>query len=482
MSAWVVGIVRLLTLALITAACVAPAATPASTAGVPATTAGAPSTPGSVSAPVAQATPARSVPQGTAAPLASVTAVPSAAPAQPAGPGPVSTGPARPSPQPTGGATQAGGGSAPACSGEGPLFDTIPMQPSDFLAFRPLGWTSPTIHVFPAKHGNFALALPGQTPPVRPVVSPGRIWITEINSTDFGAGKTGHGITFFPCREFKAYFGHLSSLSPKLLAAESSQKQCSPSYQSGGATVTPCRALVDLELATGEPIGSSGDAAGVDFGAIDFRIPMLGFAEPKHYCVPQRDGTQRLEGCEMLFYVSPVPYFRSDVRAILESKLGSYDGAVRRTAMPRHGEYMQDRPGTAQGNWFLPGKDLSVPFLQPDEFIALVHEYVDPAQPIFSVGTTLKGVNPGVYTFTPRSSGQVNRDFGDVRPEGGVYCYDTFRSGQTTGRINTGDPGGIILAQMLSATSLRLEKQGSRGAGCGSGPWAFTAAATTYQR
>ncbi|MBM4435022.1 MAG: hypothetical protein FJ028_07975 [Chloroflexi bacterium] len=353
------------------------------------------------------------------------------------------------------------------------------MRPSDFLAFRPLGWTSPTIHVFPAKHGNFALALPGQTPPVRPVVSPGRIWVTEINSTQFGPTKTGYGITFYPCAEFKAYFGHLSSLSDRLLAAAGANRQCSPSYQSGGVTTTPCRAFVSIELASGEAVGMSGDAAGVDFGAIDYRIPPRGFAEPRHYCPPLADGTQRLSTCELLYYVSPVPYFRADARAQLESKLGSYDGTAVRTAEPKHGEYMQDRPGTSQGNWFLPGKDLSVAFLQPDEFIALVHEYVDPLQPLFSVGTTLRGVNPGVYTFTPRPSGLVNRDFAEVRP-GAVYCYEAFRVGQTAGRINTGDPGGIVIAQMPTATTLRLEKQGART--CGAGLWTFTSNATTYNR
>ena len=459
---------RVLTLALVAAACAAPVAAPPLTPSAPPSTPS-PATPVPATAsapaprPVDLATPTVAAPPGaTTVALAT----------------PRSAAPGAPASAPAGSGTAA----IPPCAASGPLFDTLPMRAEDFLAFRPLGWTSPTIHVFPAKHGNFALALPGQTPPVRPVVSPGRVWVTEINSTQFGPAKTGYGITFYPCREFKAYFGHLSGLSQKLLGAEASRKQCSPSYQSGDSTVTACRSLVNVELGPGEPVGSSGDAAGVDFGAIDFRITMHGFAEPKHYCVPQPDGTQRLETCELLYYVSPVPYFRADARMALEAKLGSYDGTVRRTAEPRWGEYMQDRPGAAQGNWFLPGKDLSVAFLQPDEFVALVHDYVDPAQPIFSVGTTLRGVRSGVYTFTPRTSGQVDRDFADVRPGTGVFCYEGFRVGATAGRINTGDPGGIVLADMPSAATLRLEKQGGPGSRCGAGPWSFTSAATTYNR
>lgn len=460
---------RVLTISLVIASCGAqPARGPISTAATPAATAPVTAT----AAPDATSLTTAGAPQIATSTSRAVTATASVPTATASVP-PASTA------APSGGPLAA----LPPC-GSDPLFDTLPMSPSDFLAFRPLGWTSPTIHVFPAKHSNFALALPGQAPPVRPVVSPGRVWVTEVNSASYGTtGKVGYGITFYPCRDYKAYFGHLSGISERLLAADrSGQPQCNPPYLTGGTLVTGCRTIVSVELAPGEAVGVSGDAAGVDFGAIDFRIPPLPFAEPRHYCPPVADGTVRFEGCELLHYVSPVTSFRADVRAVLESKIGSYDGTVMRTAAPKHGEYMQDRPGTARGNWFLPGKDLSVPFLQPDEFIALVHEYVDPAQPIISVGTTLRGVTPGVYTFAPRSSGLVDRDFADVRSDGNVYCYEGFRSGRTVGGIGVGDPGGILIVQLPTPTTLRIEKQGTRGARCGSGPWTFTGNATLYNR
>ncbi|MDP2935392.1 MAG: hypothetical protein Q8O86_02760 [Dehalococcoidia bacterium] len=229
-----------------------------------------------------------------------------------------------------------------------PLFNTLPMASGDYLAFRPLGWTSPPTHVFPAKHSNFALALPGQTPPKKPVYSPGEIWLTEVNSTEYiGLNKTGYGITFYPCREYKSYLGHLSDLSDKLLeAAKSGNFKCNPQYQTGGTTVNTCRSELVFKVEAGELIGYSGDAAGVDFGAVDFRISPLVVANTSSYMK------------EMLHYVSPVPYFTAEARAVLESRLASYDGTVKRMVEPKYGEYMQDIPGTAQGNWFT-GGDLS---------------------------------------------------------------------------------------------------------------------------
>ncbi|MBI4789656.1 MAG: hypothetical protein HY782_21715 [Chloroflexi bacterium] len=362
----------------------------------------------------------------------------------------------------------------PACPEMGkPLFTTMPMALDEFLAFRPLGWTSPPIHVFPAKHSNFALARPGETPPTRAVYFPGDLWVTEINSTEYvGLNKTGYGLTFYPCREFKSYFGHLSGVSDKILAQlKTSDVQCKPPYETGGTPVKACSKITLLRVNAGELAGYSGDAAGVDFGAVDYRIPPLGFANPNHYMK------------EMLHYVSPVGYFTSEVKAQFETKLASYDGTALRTAEPKVGLYMQDIPGTAQGNWFLPGKNLAIPFLQPDEFMALVHDYIGAAEPIFSVGTSVKGLRVGVYGFHPQPAGQINRDFGQVKADGSIYCYDTFRVDRTAGGIPLGRPNGILLLTMPTTTTLRIEKQGTATSTCASTtPWIFTDAATTFER
>ncbi|MBI3979950.1 MAG: hypothetical protein HY331_17385 [Chloroflexi bacterium] len=354
-----------------------------------------------------------------------------------------------------------------------PLFTTIPMRLEDFRAFRPLGFVSPPIHVFPAKHSSFALALPGEPPPRRPVYLPGDVWVIEITWTEYvGLNKTGYGLTFYPCRELKAYFGHLSSLSDRLLQeAKTGDVRCNPPYQTGGTTVKGCRSVVSLRAGAGEVAGFSGDAAGVDFGAVDYRIPPLGFAEPAHYMR------------EMLHYVSPVGYFTPEARALFETRLASYDGAVRRTAEPIAGAYMQDLPGTAQGNWFPPDVNLSIPFQQPDAFLALVHDYVSPTQPVFSVGNAVKGLPAGIYSFTPEPEGKVNRDFSQVTADGTVYCYDRFLSGRTVGGLNLGNPRGIILLSMPTAVTLRIEKRGSAGTTCsGTVPWAFSPDAATFER
>ena len=53
---------------------------------------------------------------------------------------------------------------------------------------------------------------------------------------------------------------------------------------------------------------------------------------------------------------------------------------------------------------------------------------------------------------------------------------------RAAGKIAVGDPGGVILVQLPTPTTLRIEKQGTRGARCGSGPWTFSENATLYNR
>ena len=154
---------------------------------------------------------------------------------------------------------------------------------------------------------------------------------------------------------------------------------------------------------------------------------------------------------------------------------------MRRTAEPKVGTLLQDVAGTVQGNWFTPGGSFTTTS-DFSPFLALAHDYVDPRQPIFSMGSSVKGVRLGLYSFVPRSSGLVNRDFADVAP-GRVYCYEAFLGGTSVGKLTLGSIEGVLLVSMPSATRLLVEKQGAAGATCESvRPWTMTAGAASFER
>lgn len=354
-----------------------------------------------------------------------------------------------------------------------PVFSVLPMAETDFFAFRPLGFVAPPIHVLPAKHSSFSVTPPGETGYRRfPVVFPGDVTVTSINTTEWiGQNKTGYQLYFSPCDGFKAYFYHLGDLAPNLKNGLTTIENPScRQYPAGkGIDVKLCQYQTSLTVKAGDLAGYSGDAAGVDFGAVDYNAPPLAFANPDDY-------TQELRS-----YVSPINYFTPEAKAQLLARVGSYDGTVQRTKEPVIGEIAQDIAGTAQGNWFPPGVNWAqIPFPDPAPFLALVHDYVG-EEPVFSIGTAVEGVTAGLYSFTPQMTGLVNRDFGDVKP-GTIHCYDNFKNGQTTGKMGLGKIEGILILELADHAHLKIEKIGTSGSTCAAVPWTFTTKATTYER
>jgi hypothetical protein len=132
------------------------------------------------------------------------------------------------------------------------------------------------------------------------------------------------------------------------------------------------------------------------------------------------------------------------------------------------GTIVQDVAGTAQGLWFLPG----VPTSPEDPHLALVHDNVDPSQPVFSVGNDTFGLSSGTYTYTPQSSGIVDRDFSAITNDGLTYICHYWEVG------NPSTPIGTILLQMPTATTLQIEAQ-SYNAG---GPWSFQGNEVLFER
>lgn len=349
------------------------------------------------------------------------------------------------------------------------FFNTSPVALADFIAFRPLGFLSTPIHMFPAKHSAFSMTAIGETAVPKPVVAPGRVFVTEIYEASFSTGGKNYQVFLRPCEEVRAYFGHLATISDKLRAEFDKQAASCNSFNDGSSTVTTCRREnMALLLEEGEQFGTGPDSAGVDFGVLDFRRTPAAFINLAHY------------DHYYPYYTSPLDYFGTATKQQIEAKTGSVFGDRMRTALPVGGTYMEDLPGTAQGNWFLPGRyhsnttDLSV-------FLGLAHDYTDPSQPVIAMGSSVPGMTSGLYSFTTQASGVVNRDFSAVKADGLTYCFDNFLSGRTAGGMPLGSANGMLLMAMPDAESLKVEFV-SGGSCSAAGSQAFSGSAATFVR
>lgn len=351
----------------------------------------------------------------------------------------------------------------PSC-GQGPEFNTIPMELSDFRAFRPLGFVAIPIHIFGAKHSNFSINLPNEHVHGKSVLFPSDATVTNIVSTASTSGN-GYQVTFYPCKEFKSYINHLESISEPLQKVfEVGEPKCQDFTFDQSGKITKCELATKIRVKSGDLIGASDSFGGVDWGAVDFRTS-ADYANLDRY-----DG-------DYPHYTSPILYLRADLKSKMLEKVGSYDGLVKRTVEPVVGILMQDKKGTAQGNWFIGDKSFkNTQDFSP--FLALLHDYVDPTQPIFSMGTSVKGLNKGIYSFKVKNSGLINRDFASVKPDGQIYCYGEWLSGQTVGRLPLSTTNGVILLMMPDEKKLKVEYQ----TGSCSSTHTISDSATTFDR
>lgn len=362
--------------------------------------------------------------------------------------------------------------SVPACPADAsqPLLGTLPLDPGDFLAWRPLGFMSPPIHMFPAKHAAFSMTPPGQIPQPRPLRSPAAATVSAIYEAQFSAtGKRNYQVFMQPCRELRLYFGHLDALAPRLQAAfAAAPPQCNSfSSGDGGVTTTCRREDLALPLQEAEVFGSGPDSAGVDFGAIDFRRMPAAFIERGHY------------DPYYPYYVAPTELFQPGPRAQLEAKSGSVLGSARRSQAPLGGSHMQDLPGTAQGNWFLPDRhmrnssDLS-------DFLGLARDYADPSRPLLAVGRSIPGLPMGLYSYVPGAAAPHNPELSRIRPGAVGHCIDSFRAGSQSDLPLASALGALLLA-LPDERSLRVQYLPGRS--CAElTSWAPGAAATLFVR
>lgn len=349
----------------------------------------------------------------------------------------------------------------PSCGDKKELFTFSHIQISELQNIVPLGNLNPTGHTFPTNHLYFHIRgfSGGQSSSNVSVVAPGDIWVTRIVSSEYtmnGRQIKDYKMDFTVCKEVRGYFIHLTSLSEKILQSFGQPGDCKE-YDTGGTHYKNCEKdfqFSPISVAGGESIGTAGGSS--DFGLSDSRTKELVYANPERWYE------------DPLHRVCPLDYFAADIGLQLKSLLGSYD--VKRTIEPICGEVGQDKPGTAQGVWFVKGTRNTYP---EDPHIALVHGNINPLKGVFSVGTSLSSLNSGTYYFGPKASGFVNRDFKDVKPDGNIYCYDSL-----TQRF--GEQVSIrIILKLTSSTAFQIEKQDT--SVCGSGPWSFVSP-TKFER
>lgn len=359
--------------------------------------------------------------------------------------------------------------SLPTCGSKKELLTTSPIKLADFTHITPLGLLAPTAHVFPAPHLYLKIRTENDVPdglPVEvPVYAPSDLTVTNVkfieaaNKPEFNDGFVGFGV----CKEFKVYFDHVKSFSPKIQEAydKSRIKQCSEyslSYQSpiGKVDYKLCQKKVSVQLKAGDLIGTAGGGEGqkaFDFGAVDKRVA------PKQFANPDRWKSRN----QWAYAVCPLDYFPSNLADQLKAKLGGDTSTGRVTGIDC-GEVVQDQIGTAMGVWVAPG---TVEIEHDPPHLALAHGFVEPQTLAFSMGDSAQsaGLPKGLYTFTPTTDETlVNRHFKNIKPDGQVYCFDTVDR-----YLPQSSAGVSILLTMPEAQNLEIQKLDS--SKCGLGPW-----------
>lgn len=355
----------------------------------------------------------------------------------------------------------------PSCGDKMDFFTVSPIKSEDYGDLIPLGNLNPTGHVFPTDHiylfskntpdnGRASEAL------AKPLYSPGDMWITEVStSEDLVTKKTDYAIVYQPCAEFEGEFGHVGGLSAKLKAEveKITDKKCNE-YTTGGSKYRACwYGQLKIFVKAGEDLGTvfNGRSAALDIWATDFRGERLKFANPDRW----RE--------ESFYNVCPANYFTASIKNEMLGRFSSYDRNEKRTIEPVCGTIEVDIKGAARGHWF--SRDHTQYSLE-DKNLALVNDNKNPLQQAFSMGNSgeSKGYKSGVNFFMPKNSGNVNRDFSEVKPDGSVYCYETTSSPNP--KTHSGGQKSVLYLSMPNDETIRVEKASSFA--CDQGPWIMT--------
>jgi hypothetical protein len=346
------------------------------------------------------------------------------------------------------------------CGAGTAMFTVPPIDLTKLGGWVPLGNLNPPAHTFPTDHQYLYLPFTNASlaPAAVDVVAPAKMFITRARRTTYSTKGPDYSIEFSPCTEVHGEFGHVTTVVQAVLGQLGAFDQGCNTYSPDPATiVTACYTKpLGISIEAGAPIGTAGGAAGVlamDFSLFDSRVTKLSYANASRW-------QSSSDAFDHFHVVAASDYFAEPAKSQVAARVGAYDGRVKRTVAPLGGTIETDVAGSAQGAWFSPGQ----PTYPESPHLAIVPDNVDPTQISFSFGTSQPGTSAATRTFTPASSGTLNRNPSQIAAGSQVYCYQFGF-------------GGIVLVQLVDASTLRVEGRGAT-TSCGAGPYVFTTGAT----
>lgn len=360
-----------------------------------------------------------------------------------------------------GGSTSAVPQSVAPCNGATAVFTTLPVDTAQVMGWVPLGNFNPPGHTFPTDHQYLYLKSLLTGGGSTALVAPGAITIVRVRRTVYNNRSPDYAVTFMPCAEILGEFGHVSELDADLLAELGAfDQQCSTYSPTPVQTVTTCSSQPrEIRRAAGAHLGAT---AGLDLSLFDSRITPIVFANPSRW-------RTNSDGFDSFHVAAFSDYYAEPMRSWAIGHLGSFDGAIRRTAAPVGGTIAVDVAGTAQGAWLAPG----APTYPEIPHLTIAPDNVQPERVAISMGSPLNGVPAQAYVALPLS-GPVTSPR-DITPASGVVCWEFGYSAS--------DVRGVLLVQLTDATTLRFEPRAGGSRRCtDADTHTLTAASATFVR
>lgn len=318
------------------------------------------------------------------------------------------------------------------------IFSVSPIDIENISGIIPLGALSPPSHVFPTDHIYFTLKRneEAEAPEIAKLYSPGNLIVTSLRATQhIKAGITDYVIFLEPLdnKDISVMFIHVSLLAPEVFGDPSYREWSFESeYTTGDEIYKTWSKRCNIEVNAGEVLGEVGGNPrqwALDLGVYDNSMKVEMVANP-----------ERWSQLRYLHTVNPLDYYEEG--QILDTMWTLVQRTKNEGDLTPCGSVLQDIPGTTQGCWFLSGIEETYP---EDPHLALVRSNYEPIKAVFSVGTSIPGLDSKRYEFYPSNSGLLNRDFKEVYPDGEIYGFE----------VKSFD--GIIILQMPDSSTLWIE-------------------------